>query len=168
MKAHSGQQFMNLSGIYPLLAMMSGLLAMQRGSDLVEVVDLVGAIYIVDLEHVSHFWKNWEDFEQLVSQRLLGDDANFGYINRALYLIKMELMLREREGLFIFGKLSSEFVEVISAAAEVARDQKRFSDDPSSKDILLCVCNYDAKMSKLLQESGLQITNLEASVLSRK
>ena len=40
-------------GVLPFLFMVSGYAAMERGSEFIEPRDLVKAIYIVDLEHVS-------------------------------------------------------------------------------------------------------------------
>jgi uncharacterized repeat protein (TIGR03803 family) len=38
-----------------------------RGSELIEPRDLIKAIYVADLEHVSSFWTDWEGFERLVT-----------------------------------------------------------------------------------------------------
>ena len=46
-------------GVLPLLFMVSGYVAMERGSEFIEPRDLVKAIYIVDLEHVG------QDLEQV-------------------------------------------------------------------------------------------------------
>jgi hypothetical protein len=42
-------------GVLPLLLKVSAYVALERGSDLIEVRDLLKAIYIADLEHVAGF-----------------------------------------------------------------------------------------------------------------
>jgi len=46
---------------------------MERGSELIEPRDLIKAIYIADLEHVSAFWDAWEGFERLVNDEVLAN-----------------------------------------------------------------------------------------------
>jgi hypothetical protein len=50
-----------------LLLAVSGYATMERGSELIEPRDLIKAIYVADLEHVSSFWTDWEGFERLVT-----------------------------------------------------------------------------------------------------
>ena len=82
------------AGVWPTLMMVSGYAAMERDSETIEVIDLVKAIYIVDLEHVARFWDDWEQFEELVSNQRLGNGMNKIYINRTLYLQNLQLSVR--------------------------------------------------------------------------
>jgi hypothetical protein len=54
-------------GPWLLLMMVSGYAAMERESEQTEPIDLIKALYIVDLEHLAKFWDDWEGFEKLVS-----------------------------------------------------------------------------------------------------
>ena len=68
-------------GVLPFLFMVSGYAAMERGSEFIEPRDLVKAIYIVDLEHVSLFWNSWEDFERFIMSEKLAEGISQTYIN---------------------------------------------------------------------------------------
>jgi hypothetical protein len=52
----------DVGGVLVLLFMVSGYAAMERGSEMIELRDLVEAIYIADLEHVQEFWNDWQGF----------------------------------------------------------------------------------------------------------
>lgn len=58
-------------GVFPLLMQLSGHVAMERGSEW--PLDLIKAIYIAGLEHVSAFWNSWEGFERLVNEQKLAN-----------------------------------------------------------------------------------------------
>lgn len=64
--------------------------AMERGSDIIEPIDLLKAIYVVDLEHVAAYWYDWERFESIVSNQQLENGQFKVYINRMSYLIYLE------------------------------------------------------------------------------
>ena len=71
---------------------------MERGSELIEPRDLLKAIYIADLEHVSVFWNDWEGFERFVTSEKLAQGVSQTYINRTLYLFRLEMMSSENAG----------------------------------------------------------------------
>jgi hypothetical protein len=60
-------------GVFPLLMQLSGHVAMEGGSEWIEPLDLIKAIYIAGLEHVSAFWSSWEGFERLVNEQKLAN-----------------------------------------------------------------------------------------------
>jgi hypothetical protein len=88
----------DIGGVCLLLFGVSGYAAMERGSELIEPCDLIKAIYIVDLEHVSSCWTDWEGFEKLVTKERLATGISTTYINRILYLLRFDAMSREKAG----------------------------------------------------------------------
>lgn len=158
-------QSIDAGGVCPLLFMVSGFAAMERGSELVEPQDLIKAIYIVDLEHVSEFWNEWQGFETLVSSGPLTNKHSNQYLNRTLYLVRIEFASRDNpEGFIGLGNLSSSFQRIVAEARRFASLRAGIPATPSSRDILYSVCSQDAVLSEALQKSGLQLDRLEASV----
>src|SRR5215472_825929 len=103
------------------LLLMSGYAAMERGSSLIEPRDLLKAIYIADLEHVSKFWDDWEHFETLVSQEKLGNGLSVVNVNRFLYLANLySLMKEDKESYSPLGAVSPALKGVFSAARRLA------------------------------------------------
>jgi hypothetical protein len=153
-------------GVLPLLLMISGRAAMERGSEWIEPLDLIKAIYIADLEHVSVFWNAWEGFEQLVNDQKLANGYSATYINRTLYLIQMQLEMRDSpSGCFIgFGKASLTLQNVVVLARKIASDRSGVTATPSSRDFLFATCSLDPELSESLQKSGLQLAKLEVAV----
>jgi hypothetical protein len=152
-------------GVYPMLVAVSGYAAMERGSELIEPQDLIKAIYIVDLEHVSSFWSDWEGYEKLVTKQRLDKGFSETYINRTLYLVRLELMMRENPGSFIgLGRPSPTIKEIVAAARKLTSERTGTSTTPSSRDLLFCACAQDPELSAALQESGLQLEKLTAAV----
>jgi hypothetical protein len=158
-------KLVDTGGVVPLLFMVSGYAAMERGSETIEPYDLIKAIYIVDLEHVSMFWDNWEGFERLVSkERGVGGLPDI-YINRTLYLVRLEAMSRENAGSFVgIGRPSQAFQAIVAAARTIASERAGCPGTPSSRDLLFCACSVDPELSAALQASGLQLEKLAAAV----
>ncbi len=151
-------------GVLPLLLQVSEYAAMERGSQVIELQDLVKAIYIADLEHVSAFWNDWEGFERLVTEQKLATSRSGTYINRTLYLIRLELSIRDSRDEFIYlVKASPKLQEVVATARRFAHE-RRSSDTPSSRELLFSVCSLDSEFSDSLQKSGLQLEKLAAAV----
>ncbi len=151
--------------VFPLLLTLSGYLAMERGSELVEPCDLIKAIYIADLEHVSSFWDHWEGFERFVSNRKSAKRPAQTYVNRILYLIRLELTSRENPGCFIgFGAVSQPLRERVDAARKLAGARDGSPGSPSSQDLLFCACSHDPDLAAALQSSGLHLKRLAAAV----
>ena len=144
--------------------MVSGYAAMERGSEIIEPKDLLKAIYIVDLEHVLAYWSTWEGFERFVSAE--NSPTNTGtYINRMLYLLRMELAAKEiPSGFFGVGRPSHSFHEVVAFARGLATSRMGVPTSPSSGDLLFSVCSLNAGLSESLQKSGLLLNQLEAAV----
>lgn len=158
-------KLVDTGGIVPLLFMVSGYAAMERGSETIEPYDLIKAIYIADLEHVSMFWDDWEGFERLVSKERLGNDLPDIYINRTLYLVRLEAMSRENAGSFVgLGRPSQAFQQIVATARTLASKRAGSPATPSSRDLLFCACSEDPELSAALQASGLQLEKLAAAV----
>jgi hypothetical protein len=153
-------------GVWPLLAGLSGYAAMERSSELIEPRDLIKAIYIADLEHVSAFWNNWEGFEKLVSTEIPGPTNSGVYINRIQYLINFDSMMRgtKENGFTLLGRASRTLQEVVAAARSMASRRTGSASTPTSRDLLFCICSHDPELSTALQESGLQLEKLAAVV----
>ena len=157
----------DVGGVLPLLLMASGFAAMARGSELIEPKDLVRAIYIADLEHVSMFWRDWEGFEKLVTAERLANGVTETYINRPLYLIQLHSMMSQKEGFYALGNPSEKFKEIVAAARELASRRTGLPSTPTSRDLLFCTCSQDSELSTALQNSGLQLEKLALAVEER-
>jgi hypothetical protein len=156
-------------GVIPLLLLVSAFAAMERGSDCVELRDLIKAIYVVDLEHVATYWNDWEGFETLVSSEKLVTGVQSGaYINRTLYLIGAEQIRSEGGSITACGSPSEAFGDVIAAARELARTRQGFVSTPTSRDLLFTCCNQDKELARELQKSGLQFDKLAAAVRKKR
>jgi hypothetical protein len=150
-------------GVWPLLLTVSGYVAMERSSQWVESRDLLKAIYVADLEHVSFFWDDWQGFESLV--------AGFpgGYVNRLFYLLTIHLMGRDAspEGsgfAAVLGQPTQELLGILDDARQLAIKNRGVNGTPSSRELLFCVCSADPELSEALQKSGLQLAKLAACV----
>lgn len=156
-------QARDAGGVLPLLTLVAGFCTLERRSESIELHDLLKAIYIVDLEHVSEFWQDWKSFERLVSTR--EDDGSTAYINRTLYLVRLEAGSRETPGEFVsFGNASPLFTQVIAKARTLAAERTGSLHTPSSADVLLAMCLSDSNLSNTLQRAGLRLQQLKVAV----
>jgi len=138
---------------------------MERDSNLIEPRDLLKAIFIADLEHVAEFWSDWKGFERLVSRAHDHAVQPSAYINRTLYLVRMELSIRDnQDGFTGLGSLSRPFQEIVTAARQLASKRSGTDTTPSSCDLLFSICSLDKNLSNALQRSGLHIDRLAAAV----
>lgn len=151
--------------ICTVLLTMSGYAAMERDSSLIEPRDLVKAIYIVDLEHVSKFWDDWECFETLVSQEKLGNGLSIVHINRFLYLSNLYSLMKEDKQLYPpIGTVSPALKEIFVAARRIAAERAGVLTSPTTRDLLYCICMQDAELSAALRKSGLHLEELTTAV----
>ncbi len=152
-------------GVFSLLSIVSGYAAMERGSELIEPRDLIKAIYIADLEHVSAFWNDWEGFERLVNDERLANGHSATYINRILYLVRLELAMRDSPDGFIgLGRPSPKLQTIVATARKLASDRSGVAATPSSRELLFAACSLDPELSESLQKSGLQLAKLADAV----
>jgi hypothetical protein len=162
-------QLLKIGGVWPFLYSVSGWAAEERGSETIEPLDLVKAIYIVDLEHVSAFWNTWEGFERFVAGITLDNGQPMGYVNRTIYLIQNFLSVKDNPGTFIsLGRPSEGIHRVVAAAAELASKREGSAAAPTSGDLLFCACLDDTELADGLRQSGLQLSKLEAAVKADK
>ena len=151
--------------ICSVLLLMSGYSAMERGSGLIEPLDLIKAIYVVDLEHVSKFWRNWENFEEFIASIKIGNGLKVIHINRFLYLARLySLMSEEKQVYPLMGRVSPALSEIFSAARKVASARFGYPISPTSSDLLFCLCKQDASLAAALRNSGLDLDALAALV----
>lgn len=169
--ARIGGQLLNredVGGVLPLLFTVSGFAAMQRGSEFVEPRDLLKAIYVVDLEHVSKFWDDWEGFERLVIKGKLANAAEETYLNRTLYLVKVQALMEKNPGTAVeFGRASQSLLEVVAAARKSATNREGSIVTPSSMDLLYAICSHDTELEAALKASGLATGKLAEAVSRR-
>ncbi len=152
-------------GVWPLLLQVSTFAAKERGSDQIESRDLVKAIYIADLEHVSGFWNDWEGFERFVKGEKLAHGGTATYINRIVYLVRIELAMRDSaEGCIELTRISPMLQEVVVKARKLARESLGDAAAPSSQELLYAVCSLDHELSESLQRSGLQLSKLASAI----
>lgn len=152
-------------GVCALLFQVSGYAAMERGSELIEPRDLIKAIYIADLEHVSVFWDAWEGFERLVNDETLANGRSGTYINRILYLVRLEMAIRDSPDGFIgLGRPSPTLQKIVAAARKLASERSGAVATPSSRDLLFATCSLEPDLSESLQKSGLQLAKLADAV----
>jgi hypothetical protein len=159
-------QLEDMGGVWPVLLTLSAFAAKERGSELLEPCDLVKAIYIADLEHVSGFWSNWEGFERFVSNQTAAAGYPKLYINRMIYLIRVELTKNAMpaHSFTPFGNPSPQFREAFDTAKTLVKKREGEISTPTSKDFLLAICSNDQSLSIALQKSGLQLEKLKAAV----
>ena len=158
-------QILFIEGVWRDLFPVSGWSAMQRGCAATEPIDLVKAIYIVDLEHTSRYWNDWQDYETFVLGIPLVDGRKVAYINRIQESLHLHLAARENPGqLVTFPPPSAAVQKIIFAADKIAKARAGEDQSPSSCDLLYCTCSQDPVLSESLQQAGLQLEKLAASV----
>jgi hypothetical protein len=151
-------------GVWQYLLQIGGCAALERRSDSIELIDLVKAIYIVDLEHVAEFWTHWEDFERFVL-KIETRRRPITYLNRTLYLFAAHQAATEAPGTFISkGKVSEALKEVVAAVRKVVALRGGEEEPITSRDFLYCACMQDSSLRTDLQRAGLQFERLEAVV----
>ena len=154
----SFRELATIGGVFHDLLPVCGWCAMQRQSKVSEPIDLVKSIYLVDLEHVSKYWSDWESFELFVLEIPLAGGRKVSYINRARELFELLMAGRETPGqqFVTFALPSLQLQEIVFAAQKQASARGR-DLPPSSCDLLLCACREDRGLSEALQKSGLQL-----------
>jgi hypothetical protein len=154
------------TGPWPLLMMVSGYAAMERGSEHNEPIDLIKALYIVDLEHLSKFWDDWEGFEKLVSNQRLANGQSRMYINRMSYLIYLEKIRASQapDKIYLFPPASPKLEKIVHAARDLASKREGAASTPTARDLLFCTCSHDPELKAALQQSGLQLERLTTAV----
>jgi hypothetical protein len=158
-------QLVSMEGVWHLLLSMSGMSAMERGSNLIEPLDLVKAIYIVDLEHVSMFWDDWRNYEKFISEIPLVSGRKGGYINRTQKLLQSYMLGRENPGQFVVLATPSQILQDIAfSARKLAQARGGEEELPSSCDLLYCACSEDVSLSEALRQAGLKVEMLGAAV----
>jgi hypothetical protein len=154
------------TGPWPLIMTVSGYAAKERDSEVIEPIDLVKALYIVDLEHLAKFWNDWEEFEKVVSVQRLANGQSKIYINRMHYLIHLEQIRasQEPDKIYLFGSYSPKLQQIVAAARTIATQRDGFPSTPTSRDLLVCTCSCDPELRASLEQSGLQLDKLKAAV----
>jgi hypothetical protein len=162
---HPIVQLVSMEGVWHHLFSMCGMSAMERGAKLIEPIDLVKAIYIVDLEHVSMFWNDWRNYEKFVSEVILANGRKGGYINRTERILQLYMIGRENPGQFAFMMTPSPMLQdIVFSARKLAQERSGEDEPPSSCDLLYCTCSQDAGLSEALKQSGLQLERLASAV----
>jgi hypothetical protein len=165
----SFKELATIGGVFHDLLPVSGWCAMQRESKVSEPIDLVKAIYIVDLEHVSRYWSDWEGFESFILEIPLAGGRKISYLNRVRELVELSMAGQDEPGrqFVSFVLPSTEVQEIILAAQKLASDCGGGNKPPSSCDLLYCACCRNAALSEALQKSGLRLEELTSAVTQR-
>ena len=150
----AGIRFISLKGIWRLLLTIAGVSAEERGDKYLEPIDLVKAIYIVDLEHVAEYWDDWKNFEKFVLSMPLIQGKKHFFIHRQEYLFRYWSTARENPGQFMFVHTPSpNILEVAEMARELVESRGDENLAPTSCDFLYCACIKDSELSKQLHAS---------------
>jgi hypothetical protein len=152
---------LSIGGVWLHLLSSSGWFAMERGSESVEPIDLIKAIYVVDIEHVAKYWDNWEGYERFVLNIRLGNGGQAEFLNRIQILTQQHFAARDSGSKSIrFGRLSPGLCEIALSAKKLAIERGE-SEFPSSRDFLYCICVSDPDLANSLQTSGLDLDRLK-------
>lgn len=161
-------QLVSMGGVWRILLPMSAMSAKERGSELIESIDLIKAIYIVDLEHVAMFWNDWRNYENVISDIPLVNGIKSNYINRTQKMLQLHMLGHEVPGQMIFLATPSPLLQTIAfSARKLAQNRSGEQELPSSCDFLYCACQNDPALSELLQQSGLHVDKLGSAVRSK-
>jgi hypothetical protein len=155
----------DVGGVLPLLLTVAGYAALERSSDSIESSDLLKALYVVDLEHISAFYRNWQDLETLVTKQGLTGGNSGRYLNRTLYLVEAHKLPETSSGsLLIFGQASDGLRRIVYHARKFAADREQTPATPTSKDLLLSIILNDPKLGAELKTCGIQMEFLSSAV----
>jgi hypothetical protein len=158
-------KLVELNGIWNLLLRFASVSAEERGQGSIDTIDLVLAIYIVDLEHVMKFWDDWTHFESFILNIPLIDGRRRVYLHRSEHLFRIWSAAREAEGkLTFYPPPSRGMLAIVESAQELVQARNEEGLAPTSLDFLYAVCSTDPGMSEVLQRAGLQLEMLEAAV----
>ena len=162
----SFEEMATIGGIFFFeLLPVSGWCAEHRGAKLSEPIDLLKAIYLIDLEHVSKYWDSWENFEAFILDIPLAEGRKLTYINRARAQFKIFMLGREEPGSFVsLAPPSLQVQEIVYAAQQMAASRSGDHVPPRSCDLLFCICQQNESLSEALQKSGLQLDRLVSDV----
>lgn len=156
-------------GVWFDLLPVSAECAELRGSEVIALIDVVKAIYVVDLEHVSMFWDDWRNFEAYLCTIELADGTVSGFINRAKLHLTAYIESRMDPGLVIpHVAISDDVSAVVLDANSLARSRSGTDTPATSCDILFCICRRSLQLSSSLQESGLALEQLSEYVNPKK
>jgi hypothetical protein len=168
MSTDAGQaaiKLVSVEGIWRLLLRFAGVSAEERGQGSMEFIDLIVAIYIVDLEHIVGYWDDWRNFETFVLNVPLLGGRRRPYLHRLEHMFRVWNASREAAGqLTFYPPPSADFLKVVDGARELAHARGGESFAPTSLDFLYSICCNDPPLSDLLQKSGLRFQELKEAV----
>lgn len=148
----------DVDGVLPLLVLVAGFCTLERGSQSIEPIDLLKAMYIADFDHVAPCWANWEDLERFV----LGGSRTF--VNRTLLLIQIHSAQRDPGESKELARVSSIVNRIVAEARKFANERVGSPSTPSTRELLYHMCSLDEQMSAALQKSGLDLERLESLI----
>ena len=161
-------QLISIGGVWFDLFPVSGDCSGLRGATQIEPIDLVKAIYIVDLEHVAMFWDDWRNFEAYLLSLILANGKKAGFINRTKMHLARHLAGMMNPGQFWhLPPASTEVRQIVFEAKRLASARAGSDAEPSSCDLLYCICSSDTEISSALRKSGLQLERLSEYVSKR-
>lgn len=128
-------------------------------------IDILVAIYVVDLEHVANLWDDWTQLETLVLSVPVMGGRTRTYLNRHEYMFRVWSAAKQTAGtLTFYPSPSAGVVAVAEKAQELARARNEERIGVTSLDCLYSICLIDAELSEALLNSGLNLQKLELVV----
>jgi hypothetical protein len=146
--------------------------AESRGSLTLDLRDLLAGLFIADLEKLSKFWHNWEDFESLVAAECEVREPRIFYWIRA-YNQAYGVEKGAPPKWALFKDQSIELAKVWVTASQIA--DSRGGPTPGQRpflapeDFLLAIIRHqETALGQKLAASGLDVGRLEQAVKTVK
>lgn len=146
------------------------IIAMVRDSPTVELVDLLGGLYVASSKRLSKYWKTSRGFGRLVTRQAVLRDPISAYQKGSLPATIQRAQLEVRKG---FVPLSPDLIKVLMTAREIAASAtkigRRRKPVLAPEHFLLAIAGcteFDAGLR--LRESGLHVDRLKEAVRKLK
>ena len=146
--------------------------AESRGSRNLDVCDLLAGLFIANLEKISKYWQNWEDFEALVAAECNVREPRWFYWIRA-YNQAYGPEKEAHPNWALFKDQTVELAKVWVTAGHVAEARGALSSGQrptlAPEDFLLAIVRHqETALGQKLAQSGLDVVNLEHAVRTLK
>lgn len=141
------------------------ILAEERGSPTLDVRDMLGALWIADLERLAKYWRDWEAFEDFVTAECSLHEPRWAY-----WLLTYEASPKQKKSRFHGGMLKAQspsLVKVWREAEKLAESRVHGDMRPvlTTEDLLLAMAKQtETELRMKLIKAGLDIARLEEAV----
>ncbi len=140
-------------------------LARERGSSTLDVRDMLGALWIADLDRLSKYWRDWEEFEDFVTAECRLHEPRWAY-----WLHIFEASQRQKKGRLHGGMLMNQSPSLVKVWREAERLAESRNDGDlrpvlTTEDFLLAMTRQaDTELSAKMVKTGLNVARLEEAV----